>query len=114
MDLRQIACSSTTVLLALFLSGCGKPAYPDEQEVRSRFEVEHLDAQCELTKIYPAQLQPDHQSLPFLYAHIRFDAQCKDLSGNPIALSRTQVWQLSRERPSLFQDAWSWRRAGEI
>ena len=50
---------------------------------------------------------------PFVYAHIRYEARCRDLNGQIVPLVREQFWQRSRERPALFQGAWRWTPAGE-
>jgi hypothetical protein len=104
----------STLLFSTLLSGCMKPAYPNESEVRERFQTDYRDTTCKLVKIYPAKAHPDQKSLPFLYAYIRFEAQCTDLNGSNVSIIRQQVWQLHRERPSLFQGAWRWTQAGEI
>lgn len=106
--------SGVIIILATLSTACSKPAFPDELEVRQRFQLDYRDANCKLVRIDPAKPQPDQKSQPFLYTHIRFEALCKDLHGTDVTIIRQQVWQLSRERPTLFQGAWRWTAAGEI
>lgn len=105
---------SAAMLGATLLAGCGKPAYPDEQAVRERVELEYRDVGCKLVRSERPKLQKALSNQPFLYVHIRFEARCKDLSGSEVPLLRQQLWQLNRERPTLFQGAWRWEPAGEI
>lgn len=114
LSTRMVALFSIILSLSSLLAGCMKPAYPDESEVRYRFQIDYRDANCQLVKIYPAKLQPNDKSQPFIYTHIRFQAKCSDDQGKSVSMVRKQVWQLNRERPSLFQGAWRWTQAGEI
>lgn len=105
---------SILFFISIFLIGCGKPPYPNESEVRERFQIDYRESSCKLVKIYPAKAHIDQKSLPFLYLYIRFEAQCTDLNGSNVSIIRQQVWQLNRERPTLFQGARRWTHAGEI
>ena len=102
-----------SLLALLLLAGCGKPSYPDEDEVRARFQVEYRDAQCTLSKVHKPQRRPDSAGSPYLYVSINVESRCTHRTGTTETLTRQQVWRLSRERPTLFQGAWRWEPAGE-
>ena len=98
-----------SLLPLLFLAACGAPAYPDDDAVRERFQMEYRNAKCELAKIHAAKRQPDHAGYRII--HVRIEARCKSPEET---LVRKQIWQLSRERPTLLQGAWRWEPGGEI